>query len=141
MLKAVVSLTRGDIMELRAINRQDAANFIEKSLIRRDLPHDSATVSVLLDELECLPLAISQAATHLKMNRMPITQYLNLLRNREQDGRSLMSRDLRNNMRYEGEAAGSYALRLVAEIPVPTCNEPFHEGRLPTQNNTNKSSK
>jgi hypothetical protein len=99
MLEAVVSLTRSDIMELRAINRQDAANFLEKSLIRRDLPHDSATMSVLLDELACLPLAISQAATHLKMNRMPIAQYLHLLQNSEQDDRGPMSRDLRDNMR------------------------------------------
>ncbi|KAJ9645330.1 hypothetical protein H2199_003336 [Coniosporium tulheliwenetii] len=83
-LKVAVSLTRGDVMELGAMNRQDAADFLEKSLIRRT---SSAT-----------------AAAYLNMNRMPIAKYLRLLRNTEQDIVGLMSREFRDDTRYKDTA-------------------------------------
>ena len=102
-LEVAVSLTRGDVMELRAMNPQDAANFLEKSLIKRDL-RNGATTAELLDELTCLPLAIAQAAAYLNMNRMPIAKYLRLLRNTEQDIVGLMSREFRDDTRYKDTA-------------------------------------
>ena len=103
-LEVAVSLTRGDVIELGAMNRQDAVGFLEKSLIRKDLVRDDATTTKLLDELACLPLAIAQAAAYLNMNRMSIAKYLRLLRNTEQDIIGLMSREFRDDTRYKGSA-------------------------------------
>ncbi|KAF2785582.1 purine and uridine phosphorylase, partial [Melanomma pulvis-pyrius CBS 109.77] len=103
-LKVAVSLTRVDVMELGAMNQQDAADFLEKSLIRRELLRDRATTSELLDELTYLPLAIAQAAAYLNMNRLSIVKYLQLLQNTEQDIVSLMSRDFYDGTRYKNTA-------------------------------------
>jgi tetratricopeptide (TPR) repeat protein len=103
-LEVAVSLTRGDVVELGAMNRQDAVNFLEKSLIRKDLLHADATTMELLDELTCLPLAIAQAAAYLNMNKMSIAKYLRLLRNTEQDIVGLMSREFRDDTRYKDSA-------------------------------------
>jgi hypothetical protein len=103
-LKVAVSLTRGDAIELGSMDRQDAKVFLEKSLIRKDLLGNGAATAELLDELTCLPLAIAQAAAYLNMNRMPIAKYLRLLRNTEQDIVGVMSREFRDDTRYEGSA-------------------------------------
>ncbi|OCK98381.1 purine and uridine phosphorylase [Cenococcum geophilum 1.58] len=103
-LEVAVSLTRGDVIELGAMNRQDAVSFLEKSLIRKDLVRDDAATTELLDELACLPLAIAQAAAYLNMNRMSIAKYLRLLRNTEHDIIGLMSREFRDDTRYKGSA-------------------------------------
>ncbi|KAH7343110.1 P-loop containing nucleoside triphosphate hydrolase protein [Pyrenochaeta sp. MPI-SDFR-AT-0127] len=103
-LEVAVSLTRGDVMELRAMDRQDAEDFLEKSLIRKDLLCNGATTTELLDELTYLPLAIAQAAAYLNINSMSITKYLRLRRNTEQDIISLMSREFRDGTRYRGSA-------------------------------------
>ncbi|KAH7074944.1 hypothetical protein BKA63DRAFT_543623 [Paraphoma chrysanthemicola] len=103
-LEVAVSLTRGDVMELVAMNRLDAAEFLEKSLIRKDLLDNGAATTELLDELTCLPLAIAQAAAYLNINRMSIAKYLRLLRSTEQDIVGLMSREFRDDTRYKGSA-------------------------------------
>jgi hypothetical protein len=62
----VAELTPSDVIELGAMDRQDAKHFLIKLLVRKDLLRDDmATAKLLdklLDELTCLPLAISQAA-------------------------------------------------------------------------------
>lgn len=77
-----MSLTRGDVLELGGINREDAGDFLEKSLVRKDL-RDKAAIEELLDKLTCLPLAIAQVAAYLNRNRMLIKKYLRLLWNIE----------------------------------------------------------
>ncbi|KAF2867129.1 kinesin light chain 1 [Massariosphaeria phaeospora] len=99
-----VSLTRGDVLELGSMSKPDAKNFLEKSLVKKDLAEDSRKVEELLDELACLPLAIAQAAAYLNMNRTTITKYLRLLRHTEQDTVSLMSKEFRDQTRYKGSA-------------------------------------
>ncbi|KAF2452254.1 TPR repeat protein [Lineolata rhizophorae] len=103
-LNLAVSLTRGDVLNLGAMNRQDAADFLEKSLVRKDVLHDMGATKELLDELTCLPLAIAQAAAYLNRNRLSIAKYLQLLRNTEQDIVGLMSREFREDTRYKSSA-------------------------------------
>jgi hypothetical protein len=55
----IAEITRGDVIELGAIDREDAAALLTKSLTRKDLLCDNATTTELLDELTCLPLAIA----------------------------------------------------------------------------------
>ena len=97
-----VSLTRGDVLELGSMSRPDAVDFLEKSLIKKNLIEDGKEVEELLDELLCLPLAIAQAAAYLNMNRTTITKYLRLLRSTEEDIVSLMSKEFRDQTRYKG---------------------------------------
>lgn len=86
------------------MNQQDATNFLEKSLIRKDLLHNDATTTELLDELTYLSLAIAQAAAYLNVNRISVTQYLRLLRNTEQDIAGLKRREFHDDTRYENSA-------------------------------------
>lgn len=97
-------LTRGDVIEVEAMSRQDAADFLGKSLIRKELLQDNAATTELLDELTCLPLALAQAAAYLNENRLTLAQYLWLLKNTEQDIISLMSREFRDDTRYKDSA-------------------------------------
>jgi hypothetical protein len=75
----IAELTRGDVVELGAMDRDDATAFLAKSLTKKDLLCDDATTTELLDELTCLPLAIAQAAAYLNRNRMSVAKYLQLL--------------------------------------------------------------
>jgi tetratricopeptide (TPR) repeat protein len=101
-LEVAVSLTRGDVLELGAMNRRDATDFLSKSLVRKELSTDQAMTDSLLDELACLPLAIAQAAAYLNKHQMTITGYLQRLRSTEQDFVRLMSSEFRDDTRYMG---------------------------------------
>ncbi|KAF2812814.1 TPR repeat protein [Mytilinidion resinicola] len=103
-LEVAVSLTRGDVLKIGPMNQQDAGDFLGKSLIRKDLLRNSASRDTLLDELTCLPLAIAQAAAYLNKTSMSITKYLHLLRSTEQDLIDLMSREFRDDTRYNSSA-------------------------------------
>ncbi|KAH8621002.1 hypothetical protein IG631_24344, partial [Alternaria alternata] len=100
----IAELARGDVLELGAMDRQDAATFLTKSLTRKTLLCDDATTTELLDELTYLPLAIAQAAAYLNRNRMPVAKYLQLLRSTEQDLVRLLSREFRDETRYKDSA-------------------------------------
>ncbi|OAL43741.1 kinesin light chain [Pyrenochaeta sp. DS3sAY3a] len=100
-MQVATSLTGADVLELDAMNRVDATNFLRKCLIKKESLHES-TINELLDELACLPLAIAQAAAYLNMNRTSIGTYLRLLRNTEQDIVGLMSKEFRDDTRYKG---------------------------------------
>ncbi|CAN9191629.1 unnamed protein product [Alternaria alternata] len=103
-LAVAVSLTRGDVLELGAMDRGDAIDFLSESLVRKELLTNQAMTDKLLDELACLPLAIAQAAAYLNINRMTITKYLWLLHRTEQDLVRLMSKEFRDDTRYKQSA-------------------------------------
>ncbi|EUC46689.1 hypothetical protein COCMIDRAFT_4233 [Bipolaris oryzae ATCC 44560] len=97
-------LTGSDMLELGAMNRQDATAFLTKSLISKELLSDSVATTDLLDELVYLPLAIAQAAAYLNRNGVSIREYLRLLHSTELDLVKLMSREFRNDAQYKGTA-------------------------------------
>lgn len=99
-----VSLCRGDVLELSNMNREDAAYFLEKSLINKSLVRDGEAAGDLLDELECLPLAITQAASYLNTNRTTIVKYLHLMKSTEHDLVGTLSKEFRDHTRYKGSA-------------------------------------
>jgi hypothetical protein len=72
----VAQQTRGDAIELGAMDRQDAVTFLTRLLTRKNLLYNDATITELLDELTCLPLAIAQAAAYLNRNRMSVAKYI-----------------------------------------------------------------
>ncbi|KAK4443239.1 TPR-like protein [Podospora aff. communis PSN243] len=92
-----------DVVELKRMSPQDATSQLEKSLIRKEAVHNSPDqVQELLNELECLPLAITQAAAYLNKNQISVADYLGLLRGTPRDMVSLMSREFRDKTRYKG---------------------------------------
>ncbi|KAL6152542.1 hypothetical protein ACJQWK_04653 [Exserohilum turcicum] len=103
-MEVAVSLTQGDVLELGAMNWQDAREFLSNSLVRKALLRDTAMTDTLLDELTCLPLAITQAAAYINRNRISILKYLQLLRSTDQGLISLMSREFRDDTRYKGSS-------------------------------------
>jgi len=103
-LEVAGELTGSHVLELGAMDLQDATVFLAKSLINKELLSDSGATTDLLDELVCLPLAIAQAAAYLNKNRISIREYLRLLQNTELDLVELMSREFRDDTRYKGTA-------------------------------------
>jgi tetratricopeptide (TPR) repeat protein len=101
--EVAVSLTRSDLLKLGPMERQDAVNFLETSLTKKGF-RDNATTSELLDELAYLPLAIVQAIAYLNINEISIARYLHLLRSTEQGLVGLMSREFRDDTRYNDSA-------------------------------------
>ncbi|KAH0566341.1 hypothetical protein GP486_000247, partial [Trichoglossum hirsutum] len=102
--EVAVSLAGSDVIELEEMNRQEAVSFLERSLVRKYLLGNDMTTTALLEELTHLPLAIAQAAAYLNRNRIPISEYLRLLRNTEEDIVNLMTQEFRDNTRYKDSA-------------------------------------
>jgi hypothetical protein len=103
--EVAVSLTGSDVIELEKMDGKEAADFLEKSLIRKNLLRQDAITTKLLDELDYLPLAIAQAAAYINTNKTSISGYLRLLGSTEQDVVSIMSREFRDSTRYKNSAS------------------------------------
>jgi tetratricopeptide (TPR) repeat protein len=103
--EVAVSLTGSDVVELEKMDGKEAVDFLEKSLIRKDLLRDDAVTSKLLVELDYLPLAIAQAAAYINTNKTSILEYLRLLGSTEQDIISTMSKEFRDSTRYKNTAS------------------------------------
>ncbi len=95
--EVAVSVT-SDVIKLPAMDPPEAADYWEKLLIRGN----KAGTTELLKELSYLPLAITQAAAYLNTIRMPIPEYLRLLRGADREAASLMSREFYDGTRYRG---------------------------------------
>ncbi|KAK3905061.1 hypothetical protein C8A05DRAFT_41968 [Staphylotrichum tortipilum] len=96
--EVAVSVTGSDMIELRAMDPPEAADYLEKLLI----VGSKAGAAELLKELRYLPLAITQAAAYLNKTQVPIPEYLRLLRGVDQEAASLMSREFYDSTRYRG---------------------------------------
>ncbi|KAK4244388.1 putative kinesin light chain [Corynascus novoguineensis] len=100
--EVAVSVTGSDVIELHEIERLEAADYLEKSLIQKDTVRDKTATEELLKQLTYLPLAITQAAAYINIKQVPLAKYLELLRGTQQDLVSLMSKEFRDNTRYLG---------------------------------------
>ncbi|KAK2879471.1 hypothetical protein FQN49_000855 [Arthroderma sp. PD_2] len=100
--EVAVAAASSDVVELHEMDLQEADSFFRKSLIQEDLLCDEVVTTQLLEELNLLPLAITQAAAYLNRTGISTAKYLELLRGSEQDMTSLMSRQFYDNTRYKG---------------------------------------
>ncbi|KAL8299083.1 hypothetical protein RB593_009136 [Gaeumannomyces tritici] len=100
--EVAVSVAGSDVVELSEMDPQEAADYLEKLLIRKGLLLDEGESTKLLKELTYLPLAITQAAAYLNTIQVSIAEYLKLLRGTDQNAASLMSREFRDNTRHKG---------------------------------------
>jgi tetratricopeptide (TPR) repeat protein len=104
-----------DIIQVGAMNRQDAMDFLKISLRNKKHLSNYAIAKELLEELAHLPLAIAQAAAYLNRNSTPIQRYLRLLRNTEKDMVSLLRKEFQDNTRYK-ESANAVATTWVVSF-------------------------
>ncbi|EOO03104.1 putative nb-arc domain-containing protein [Phaeoacremonium minimum UCRPA7] len=112
-----------DVVDLSEMDWAEATSFLEKSLIRKDLIHDTA-VKELLEEMNHLPLGIAQAAAYLNKNQISITEYLRLLRSAEENMISLLSREFRDMTRY-ADSQNSVAATWLVSFEQILKSDPF----------------
>lgn len=95
------SLVGSDMVEVEKIEKGEAVEMLWRSLVRKEQLRHERTTTELLDELDYLPLAITQAAPYVNTTKVSISEYLRLLKSMERDTISIMSIELRDNTRYK----------------------------------------
>ena len=99
--ESAVSLAQSEVIEVQEMDEGEAENFLERSLIQKDLLHDRAGTVALLHELAFLPLVIAQAAAYLNAMQISIQDYLSLLQSTEPVMTSLLRLEFRDDTRYK----------------------------------------
>jgi hypothetical protein len=97
-----VSVARSDVVDITEMDPREAEQLWGELLVRKDALGDVALTTKLLRELTYLPLAMAQAAAYINIKMVPVAEYLELLEGTEQDMVALMSREFRDDTRYEG---------------------------------------
>lgn len=73
--------------------------------LREESSNDNEQIMIdLLRELEYLPLAITQAAAYINTCKIPISDYLLLLKSTDEDAITILSKDLGDRTRYPNSA-------------------------------------
>ncbi|OAA62009.1 kinesin light chain [Niveomyces insectorum RCEF 264] len=88
-----IQLDAFDIPQARRL----ASNLVEKP----GLIADDAALVELVKELECLPLALTQAIVYMDQLNMPAREYLQLLRSTETDRVDLLGKEIPDSTRYK----------------------------------------
>jgi tetratricopeptide (TPR) repeat protein len=95
-----VDLVSSDIVDVRQLDETSGVEFLKRSL-PSDLPHDQRSMIKLLEQLEFLPLAISQATAYINKKGITVSDYLVLLQEQETDVVELLSKDFMDERRYK----------------------------------------
>ncbi|KAL8364651.1 hypothetical protein RB595_003774 [Gaeumannomyces hyphopodioides] len=98
--KVATSVARNNIVDLLEMSRDEAREFLEKSLVKTNLPPEN-TIDEFLEELAHLPLAITQAAAYMNENQVSIAEYLGIFRNTDRDKIELLAAEFTDNTRYK----------------------------------------
>lgn len=96
-------LAGGDVVEIGRMKIHETIDLFERSLVRKS-PHNDKIIMDLLTELEYLPLAITQAAAYINTSKIPISEYLLLLKNTDEDAIIILSKDMDDRTRYPHSA-------------------------------------
>ena len=97
-----------DVTWIEKMEEQEAGLLLEQHLLRAELLGDIETRKELLNELDNLPLAITQAAAYMTVNGYSVQEYLELLRSTEQDIAEILSEEMGDSTRYR-QAANAVA--------------------------------
>ncbi|KAJ6028290.1 hypothetical protein N7540_003866 [Penicillium herquei] len=95
-----ISFAGTDVFELQKMTPQEGMAFLAKIVGKDLLSGDESTSMQLLEELEFLPLAITQAAYYISRNKGTTTRYLELMHKTEKDRIRLAKRDFHDSTRY-----------------------------------------
>ena len=102
------SLVGSDMVEINRMLPEEAMTMLEQAVISKESLDDETIRSELLVELDNLPLAITQAAAYVNVNRISISDYVDLVKSTEQNVVEVMSTEIRDNKRYK-QAANAVA--------------------------------
>ncbi|OTA80267.1 hypothetical protein M434DRAFT_86558, partial [Hypoxylon sp. CO27-5] len=99
--EVAVAVAQHHFIELKIMSLPEAMQLFSR-LVQGVSLSDEAQMRKLLEELSYLPLAISQAAAYMNQNKTRIGKYLEFLKGTERDLVGLITREFRDNTRYEG---------------------------------------
>jgi tetratricopeptide (TPR) repeat protein len=98
--EVVESLVGSDVLEVGKMSEDEAVIFLTASLAQKNRTEDGP-IKQLVADLDCLPLAIAQAAAYINTNKTTVAKYLDLIRNTDADLTAVMSREFRDSTRYK----------------------------------------
>jgi tetratricopeptide (TPR) repeat protein len=98
--KAAVKFTQQNIVKVPEMNWQAATELLKKCLANADLIEKEQNTAALLAELTYLPLAIVQAAAYINENGITPSDYLTLLKEKEEEMIDLLSEEFEDDGRY-----------------------------------------
>ncbi|PHH51899.1 Nephrocystin-3 [Ceratocystis fimbriata CBS 114723] len=83
-----------DSLELKEMSSEELTTILMRSMeVHNDQSyiHDEHSINELLDELCHLPLAVAQAADYMAINQIPVAEYLELLRDSNEENVQLLN--------------------------------------------------
>lgn len=81
-----------NVVQIDNMGRQEGQTLLENAMGTSKLKETPATNTELLEELTFLPLAIAHAGAFLSISKMPIQDYISLIKKTEKDKVSMLSR-------------------------------------------------
>ncbi|KAL4862810.1 hypothetical protein BDV12DRAFT_38799 [Aspergillus spectabilis] len=96
-----VDLVSSCVVHVGELDTKTGVEFLEKSLVCKDLVDDSPAMIALLEQLTFLPLAISQAVAYINKKGITVSDYLTLLQEQEADVLELLSKNFGDDGRYK----------------------------------------
>jgi tetratricopeptide (TPR) repeat protein len=102
--KTAHALAGNGIVIVEKLNPGTASDLFKKMLTRKDLLYEEVVVNKLLVELDCLPLAITQAAAYINFNPVSIDEYIGNLEGTESNLVYILSEEIRDRTRYRHAA-------------------------------------
>ncbi|KAJ4259715.1 hypothetical protein NW762_007646 [Fusarium torreyae] len=103
-----VTAAIGAVIKLPQMGLGEAKDLF-KSLIDEDNLHDDESVAQLLQILNCLPLAIAQAAAYVKMHETPVSEYIRLLTHKDTRNAIELLEHRYNDETYHNTSQGAVA--------------------------------
>jgi tetratricopeptide (TPR) repeat protein len=98
--EVAASAGEGSVVTLSLMSQQESSNLLRESLIRVDELQNERLVGELLQILSNAPLAISQAAAYMNINKVSIETYLGLFKSIDDPTNELLSRIYNNLTLY-----------------------------------------
>ncbi|CEJ62356.1 hypothetical protein PMG11_10857 [Penicillium brasilianum] len=95
----VISFAGRDIIDLQKMTEEEGIAFLSK-IIGEESTSGEESMKQLLEELNFLPLAISQAAHYICRNNGTTIRYLEIMQKSEKDRMRLASRNFHDSTRY-----------------------------------------
>jgi nucleoside phosphorylase/tetratricopeptide (TPR) repeat protein len=99
--KLAVELTSSNIIPIPDVDEDTALQILERSLVDKSLLQDHLTAVAVLEKLDFLPLAITQASAYINKNCLNLSTYFALLQEQEPEVVELLSEDFKDEGRYK----------------------------------------
>jgi tetratricopeptide (TPR) repeat protein len=99
-IKTANKLAKQNVVKVLQMDEEAATQLLQKWLHNPDLVESRQNRAALLTELTYLPLAIVQAAAYINENEIPLSEYMMLLNEQEENVIELFSEEFEDDWRY-----------------------------------------